>query len=138
MPTFTRINFDKIFGTVAPDPANPTLQTSHGIASWIFYDMLNNGFRVVYPTGSFDMYNCTEIVFEAKGPIRDATHNVDPLGDTQPWRIGFKVKGYNANPGGGGNELWCYVGTNATMGSGVSPEPLGIDEFNSVAMLLVQ
>lgn len=142
MPTFTRINFNKLFGTSAPDPNNLQNQANLGVASFLYYDLINNGFKLIYPTnatnngpntlGIGDIYNASQVVFEAQGPTANPTHNVDPLGDTQAWRIGFIVGGYQ------NNQLQCFIGTASTMGDGTNSTPTGINQYNSISTLLVQ
>jgi hypothetical protein len=100
--------------------------------------MLDNGFKLIYHNGggapapdATTLWKATEVVFEPKSPTDHATIYVDPLGATQPWRIGFAVQGF-PNTATSGNELMAYLGTAATLTS------TGINRNFSFPVVLLQ
>lgn len=129
-------NYTKLVATAA---YGSTDVSTRGLASDLFKNMVDNGFKLIYHNGggnpapdATNLWKATEVVFEPKSPTDDPINFVDPLGLTQTWRIGFAVQGY-PNVATDGNELMAYLGTKDTMNSST-----GIDRANSFPVVMLE
>lgn len=114
-------NFAKLIASANPTSITDPLSPDRGLASDLFMNMVNNGFKLIYHNGGGDttnpaeLWKATEVVFEPKNKVEFATGYVDPIGDVQPWRVGFVVQGNDNGIPGNGNELIAYLGTPSTL-----------------------
>jgi hypothetical protein len=129
--TIERRNYIKLINSdtyETVDAMPPNDMSQRGLASRLFKEMLDNGFKLIWsdsaptgdPTNDVNLWNAKQVVFEP-------TTTVDPLSPSlgtksvvakpQGWRIGFIVDGYQDN------QLIAYLGTAKThTTSGIKTE----------------